>query len=503
MAAELIPGSTPQGILNLIQTNWLVRQIYDALRPFSYFRQDARSETLQPGTGQTATYSKLGVFNVDLAPLATALATPPLATFSSEQYTARPEHYANSFAFDGMTAYTQIGSSFQQGVSRLGEWAGRTQSRKARQAIFKYGAGTAYTRRAQVTTNTVLLLNTLAGFRHANTVSGLVPVSSTTPLDITIGGTANTVTGVTPINPIYPDGPGAVTLGTALAGNVAAQTQVLALNGPKIFRPNARTTSETIIATDNPTVQDLMSMRTRMFDLGIPKFALTNSYHLHADAAFMQLLSKDDQWKTSTQGMGPSDAFGVPGGTHLPLLGLTLFETNDAPAVGRGEEVAVGSLTGGPSGTTGVEPSGAAGAPGSSSSMRDLGLDLKNSSGIPIRRAVMTGANAFIDTSINIMDYWEKNGVRKIADVSSYVGQYQMSGSGMQFFAFEIEGWICIILPALDPRQLQTTITVARTFDYTLDTDLTAAAGGNNGTALNQNVPLKRAAVMEYSFVGA
>jgi hypothetical protein len=501
--AELIPGTTPQGLLNLIQTNWLVRVFYDALRPFSYFRLDARQEKLVPGTGQTATYSKLGNFNVDLAPLATALATPPVATFSSEQYTAKPEHFANSFVFDGMTAYVQsVGSTFMQGISRLAEWAGRTQSRKARQAIYKYGGGSAISRRQQVATNTVMLLNTLAGFRQANTVSGLVPVSSTTALDISIGGTANTVTGVAPINALYPDGPGAITLGTPLAGTVTAQTPVTALNGPKIFRPNARASSELIVATDNPTVQDLMSMRTRMFDLGIPKHP-DNTFHLHADAVFLQLLSKDDQWKTATQAMGPSDAFGVPGGTHLPLLGLTIFETNDSPAVGRGQEVAVGSLTGGPGGSTGVEPSGAVGSPGSSSSMQDLGLDVKNSTGIPIRRAVMTGANALIETYVDIMDYWAVNGIRKIADVSSYVSQYAMGGTGFTFFAFEVEGWIVIILPALDPRQLQTTITIARTFDYTLDTDLTATTGGNNGTALNQNVPLKRAAVMEYSFVGA
>lgn len=500
--AELIPGTTPAGVLALIQTNWLVRQFMDALRPHSYYRNDARRKRLEPHSGQTATYSKLGNFTVDLAPMPTALGVPDVATFSTEQYTSKPQHFSRSFALDGPTAYVEAGDLAEQGSQKLGEWAGRTQGRIARGALYSaYAGGIAITRRQQVATETILLLNTLSGFRFANSASGLVPVSSTTPLDITINGVANTVTGVTPINTLYPNGPGIITLGTALAGTVAAQSIVKALNGPFLMRAAARTSTETLTTADIPTVQDLLTMRARLSDNSVPVHD-DGTYHLHCDASFMLLISKDTQWTSATQGMGPSEAFGgTPGGQYLPLLRLTIFESPDSPALARGLEVAVGSTTGGPGGTTGVEPSGAAGAPVSSKSMQDVGIDTKNSSGVAIRRAIMTGKQLLIETYVDIMEYWGTAGVRKLADITDNVAQYQ-AGSQI-FIAGEVDGWVMSWLPATDVRQLVNTMNVQATFDYVPDTDLTSDSGGDNGTALNQRVPMKRAAVLEYSFAFA
>lgn len=498
--AELIPGTTPAGVLALIQNNWLVRQFMDSLRPHSYYRNDARRKRLEPHSGQTATYSKIGRFAVDLAPMPTALGVPQAATFSVEQYTSQPQHFSQSFVLDGPTAYVEAGDLAVQGSQNLGEWAGRTQGRIARGALFSaYAGGIAITRRQQVATDTVLLLNTLSGFRFANGAKGLVPVSSATPLDITINGVANTVTGVTPINDLYPNGPGKITLGTALVGTIAAQSIVKALNGPFIMRAAARTSTETLTAADIPTVQDLLTMRARLSDNSVPVHD-DGTYHLHCDASFMLLISKDAQWTSATQGMGPSEAFGgTPGGQYLPLLRLTIFETPDSPALARGLEVAVGSLTGGPGNTTGVEPSGAAGAPVNSRSMQDIGIDVKNSSGANLRRCIMTGKQLLIETYVDIMEYWASAGVRKIADVNDNVAQYQ-TGGGQIFIAGEVDGWVMSWLPALDVRQLVNTMNVQATFDYVPDTDLTSESGGDNGTALNLRVPMKRAAVLEYSF---
>lgn len=500
---ELIPAATPQSILALIQNNYLLKGFHDAMRPWSRYRRDAKRQRLEPHTGQTATHSRIGTFNADLAPLATALGDPPVATFNTEQFTAAPIPYGLSFVVDGPTAYVQGGDYVLQGCKGLAEWAGRTQSRLARGKLFAgYGGGTAITRRQQVAGNTVLLVNTLAGFRFRNGPTGMQAVSGSTPLDILIGATPNTITGVTPINNNYPDGPGALTLGTALGGTVTAQTVVTALNAPYAQRPNARTSTETIVVTDLPKVIDLMTMRSRLFDNAVNPHA-DGTFHLHCDASFMLCLVQDPQWATVTQGMGPSDAWGEPGGTRIPMLGLTIFEVPDSPGPARGEEVLVGSLTGGPSGTTGVEPSGAAGTPASSRSMRDVGLDTRNSAGLGIRRAIMTGGELLIETYVDIPLYWSAIGIRKIADVNPNVSQYQMSEGGMKFFAAETEGWLMVFLPALNPLQSFMKISVQATFDYTLATDLTSAAGGNNGPNDNQKVPLKRAIALEYSFAGA
>ncbi len=498
MALEQIPTSVPPGVFALIQKDYLQRKYYDALRPHSYYRNDANRKRLEPHTGQTATWSKLGFLPVDLLPLPTALANPPEATFSTEQFSAKPLPYGQSFRVDGPTLYAQGGDYVVQGTRGLAEWAGRTQCRIARGKLFSgYLGGTSIVRRAQVTGNTVLLLNSLSGFRFANGATGLVPVSATTPLAIQIGAAANTVTGTTPINENFPDGPGIVTLGTALGANVAAQTVVTAENRPFIVRAGDRTSTETITATDACTVQMLLIARERLSTSGIPPHE-DGTYHLHVDASFFVLISKDDQWKTATQGMGPSPAFGNVG-QYLPALNLTIFESNDSPRPSAGEEVQVGSLTGGPGGSTGVEPSGAAGTPGQSRSMRDIGADVKNSNGINIRRFLMTGREILIETYVDQTYYWGEGGIRTILQISPNVAEYQMA-SGSRFVAGEVDGWLMLFQPAMDPRALQTVMTVSSVFDYTLTTDLFGETGGNNGLTLGTRVPLKRAVVGEYGY---
>lgn len=437
---------------------------------------DAEQKTLPPHQGETMTYSRLGALDVDIRPLDTALADPPLGAFPTEQWTAHPLPYSRGFAIDGPTAYVQAGDYAEQGIKALGTWGGMTKGRIARSKIFNYAGGRAVVRTAATTGATALVVNSLCGFRHKPTQGGLVPVSASNALAILVGGAPNTVTGVTPADAAFPDGPGTLTLGTALAGNVAAQTPVESSVAPFLIRAGGKSSTEQLTAADLPKVLDLKRGVAWMVGRGIPKFD-DGTYHLHADETFSLGIVQDPLWQSQLNGAGLVSIFGMVG-LFVPALGITIFETNDSPALSRGVEVSVGA------------------SPGDSVSMKDLGLDVVNSTGVGVRRAVLVGKGALVETRINQTLYWSEFGIKKIADLSPNLGLFQMGGA--MFVSGELEGWVFTIQPALDIRNLKTIIGVSNVLDYTLPTDINNQTGGNKGPAAASARPIKRAVVFEW-----
>jgi hypothetical protein len=262
------------------------------------------------------------------------------------------------------------------------------------------------------------------------------------------------------------------------------QSIVRSGHAPAILRAGAKASTEALTTSDIPTVNDLLRMKQYLMGVGIPAHA-DGTYHLHVDETFHTQISRDAQWLSATQGTTPSKAFG-PEATYLPGLGLTVFISNDSPAVGRGEEVQVGGA--------GVD-GGTPGTPGQSRSMKDLGLDVVNSSGVGIRRAIMTGRNCLIETRISVLKRWEIMGVHRINRIHDNVGIYSVNGGG-KVVAAETEGWVISVMPPLDVNNLVAKMGAERVMDFTLTTDINAQTGGNTAAGLVR--PIKRAIVLEY-----
>jgi hypothetical protein len=492
----MIPAGIPASLANLIQTNSLARYVSESLRPWSRYRADAKPQKLPPGIGTTQTFQRLGLIDVDLKP-APPVGSPELASFEVENYTAAPKPYAKTIQVDGPTSYVQIGDQFAQKMSRLTEWAGRTSNRLARGRMMGYFGGQSIIRRAQSSGDSILLVNSLAGFRtkHINGVP--LPVSSTNGLPITIVAastiTTRKVTGVIPLDANFPDGPGELqldgTLGAAVAVNVAGAQSYVYVQGvdastprPYIVRPNSKASTEALATTDLPTLDTVIAMRQMLVDSGVPPHAETGTYHLHTDAFFLGALVKDTAWRTATQGMGPSAILG-PGTLFVPSLGITVIENTDAPAKGKGKELQVGAAGTATSGTGGT------GTPLASRSMQDCGLDVVNSAGVSIRRAVMTGDEVMIESYVLHADLIRAMNVPVIHQYGA-MSVYQLGG--MQFIAGEVDRWTFIIQPPLDPRALVANITAAIDLDYVLGTD------SLSGTDASDTRTLRRAVGMEW-----
>jgi hypothetical protein len=472
-----IPVGVPAGVRALIQQNTISREVLDGLRPYSMYRRDFRRELLPPHIGETLTKSRLGFFDVDLMP-AQPLGEIDYAEFTAEQFTAKPVPYARGFKIDGPTAYVQVGNWMEQQLQRLSEWGGRTSSRLARGRLYAYNGGKAIVRRAAASgVDTTLYVSSLMGFRSAPVAGTLQPVSATNPLGITIVAATTftaSVIGVTPDNANFPDGPGTLVLSAAVSAAVAGKSYVYATaTKPYSILAGGRASTEGLLATDVPLLSDILRMRSRLIDRGVPKHRSSNTYHLHVDPRFLENIALDPKWAQAFQGAGMSPIFGA-GAVFVPNLGITIFENNDSPGYGKGKEVHVGAL-----------------ASDVSVTMKDIGLDVVNSGGVYIRRAIMTGGDVGYETYIDENLYYEELGIKPVGQITSNLKTYRFN-SGAEMIAGEVDGWRLSIVPALDPRQLMCTVAISLVADWTLGTDSFNAAASSDLT------PLKRAVVMEY-----
>ncbi len=475
---SLLPSGIPTALANLIQTNMLSRNLKDGLRPNSMFRNDFRREVLPPHTGETMTLSRLGMFDVDLLP-AEPLGDISYASFNVEQWTARPIPYAKGFKIDGPTAYVQLGNYIEQNMKRISEWGGRTASRKARGRLAGYFGGHSMIRATATSgVSTTLTVNSLMGFRSVPDANGsLVAVSSSNPLAVTIVAattfTAN-VTGVTPADANFPDGPGTLTLSTAVSAAAAEGSYVYATNTrPYRVRAGERGSTDALQTTDAPTLANILRMRSRLMDTGIPHHQSSGTFHIHGDSTLLEQLGQDTAWRQAYQGAGVSPIFG-PGAYLVPGLGLTMFENNDSYASGKGKEVHVGAVSGDLNKT-----------------MKDVGLDTINKAGGYIRRAIMTGDDVGMEAYVDEMLYFEQFGIKPVGQVTSNLSVYQFEG-GAKMVSGEVDGWRLTVVPAMDPRALVLTVAISMTADWVLAPDYNNAAAETNLT------PFKRGIGLEY-----
>lgn len=470
-----IPSGVPDSIRNLIQKDYLSRDFRDGLRPVSMFRNDFRRELLPPHIGETMTHSRLGMFDVDLLP-AGPLGDIDYGTFDSEQFVAKPIPYAKGFKIDGPTAYTQAGDYLNQQIKRLAEWGGRTSSRKARGNLCAYFGGQSIVRRAAASgVDTTLYVSSLMGFRKAPVNGTLKDVSASNPLPITIVAAttfAASVIGVTPDNPAFPDGPGTLILAAAVGAAVAGKSYIVASTKPFSVIADTKVSTEGLLTTSLPKLSDVQRAISRLVDTGIPRHRESGTFHLHADATFSELVSQDTAWRQAFQGAGVSPIFGA-GAMFVPLLGLTLFENNDSPGYGKGKETHVGALS-----------------TDDSVTMTDVGLDVKNSGGVFIRHAILTGDDVAIETYIDENLYFKEMGIVPVGKVTENITVYQFQG-GAQMLQAEVMGWRMSVLPALDPRQLQCTVAISMVADWTNTTDYFTSTTANG-------IPLRRAVGIQY-----
>jgi len=488
--AAFVPSGLPQGVLNLVQQNKLAGRLLKTLIGKAAYRNDFTRVRLEPGQGSTLTTNRLGRAVPDLLP-ASSLGDVDVLSFGSEQFTAAPVSYGKKVLIDAPTSYIQLGNQAAQKIDGLATWGAMTLSRLARARAFKAaGYGFAMIRRAQTTGHSVLLVNSCGGFRYKWVNGQPIAVSASNTLQIEIvAATTFTalVTGVTPLDARYPDGPGELTLSTTLSANVAAGSYCYIKDAkPYIVRPNSRASSDALTTTDLPTMAEIRAMKAKFEDQGVPVHEDTGTYHMHVPASFFDKVGADTAYRQATQGMGVSPQLG-PGAYFSPNLGITFITNSDSPAKGKTDPDLIYSV-----GAASHSGSGGTGTAGSNECMVEVGLDVINYSGVRVERAIMTGGGMGDETYIDEMLYYEQMGIKPLGMVTQNVGAYQMSEGGMQFLSADIAGLRLTITPPLDPRALVCTVSLSATLDFTAHTDVDSLSDKSDLR------PYKRTIMLEY-----
>lgn len=310
----------PAAISAIIQNGILVRVFEEALKPNLVYRQMATLRPFESNVGETKIFTRTGLLTPKLTPL-TPGQDPTASTYSVEQYTMTLNQYGDAMDTNMLTSATALASKFLEDNQKLAFGAAQTLNQLARNEIYgAYKSGNTRAVGAQGTSSATMTVNDVTGFT-TQIVNGVqTAVSAGNPLVITIDGVANTVIG-------YDTGNKTLTLGTATTW--ADGAQVLAANAPKIFRPNARTTSQKLVAADTASLSVFMDAVAYLRTGNVP--TLGGYYPAFIDPTTERQLFADADFKQALQGRVDSPIW--QGLSIGRFAGIDWIRTTEAPTV--------------------------------------------------------------------------------------------------------------------------------------------------------------------------
>ncbi|MCW2900233.1 MAG: hypothetical protein JWO67_2498 [Streptosporangiaceae bacterium] len=279
----------PAALTAIMQNGMLDRVFQDALKPEFLYAALADQEPWQGGLGDTKIFTRKGL----LAPVTTPItgSDPSAATYSVEQWSVVMDQYANSVDTNLLQSSMTLASKFLADVAQLGVNAGQSINQVTRNKLFAaYSGGSTWCTTAG-SSDTSMIVQSVNGFQFVMVNGVLTPVSGANPLNVTVGGVANTVTGVNA-------GTSTLTLGTA---RVDVQGDaVIAANAPTVIRPTGINTAFNLGSTNVATLALFRAAVARLRSMNVPTFG--GYYTAHIDATTEQELFNDSDFKQALQG---------------------------------------------------------------------------------------------------------------------------------------------------------------------------------------------------------
>ncbi|MFI1580020.1 hypothetical protein [Embleya sp. NPDC020630] len=283
-----VRSTVPAAIRAMMQNGMLDRVFMEALRPEFIFPAIADAEPWQGGLGDTKTFTRKGL----LAPATSAItgSDPSAATYALEQWSVTMDQYGNSVDTNMLTSAMALASKYLADVQTLGVNAGQSINQICRNKLYAAYAGGRTWATAAATTDTSLVVESVAGFTHVMVNGVLTPVSASNPLTVSIEGVANTVTGVNV-------GTKTLTLGTTRVDVVG--DYVVAANAPTTVRPTGDTAYD--LGTSNvATFAMFRAAVTRLRKMNVP--TIGGYYVAHIDPDTEAQLFSDSDFKQALQG---------------------------------------------------------------------------------------------------------------------------------------------------------------------------------------------------------
>ncbi|WP_405925416.1 hypothetical protein [Streptomyces sp. NBC_00035] len=303
-----VRSQLPAAIRAIMQNGLLDGLFRESLMPQLLFAQIADVEPWQGAKGDRKIMTRNGLMTPD--PVPTTGSDAGTGTYSIEQWEVVMDQYGKSIDTDLLQSKMTQASKYLNDASRLAIQAGQTLNRLARNKLYKgYAGGRTYCRTAG-TTDTSITVASTDGFTHVLVDGVPTPVSASTPLNITIEGVANTVTGVNTTT-------GVLTLGTTRVDVLG--DMVLSSQAPYTVRAGtAKDSAFELAAGDLIKFSHFRAAVARMRRMSVPS-AEGSNYIAHIDSVTEGQLFEDSEFKALYQGRADSEtyrdlALGVFGG---------------------------------------------------------------------------------------------------------------------------------------------------------------------------------------------
>jgi len=362
-------------LANVIQDGTIERMVHDALVSETLFRADVEPEVWTPNQGETINMTRDGLLPVSITPL-TPGTDPTPQSFSRETWQATLNSYGSTVDHYLPDDYVANVPEFLRKMQKVGVNAGETLDRIIRARMFRaYLAGNTVTTALAAAGAATIHVASGNGFRQLNDANGLpVTVSTTNPLTITFGGTepANTVTAITPDDPLDTDctGPCTLTLGAVLTLGVAAREAVLAANRSRMVIAGGGNSVDALGAADTLSFADLVNAVTMLRTSPTVPGRDGGLYHCHMSPYAEGQLLRDSEVRGLVQApVIPSQYTQYEIGL---LAGARLFRNARCPDVNNvGTTVSTGA--------------------GSSLGAREIGGEVRNNAGLAIGYTIVTG----------------------------------------------------------------------------------------------------------------
>ncbi|MFB7671673.1 hypothetical protein ACFC26_09670 [Kitasatospora purpeofusca] len=288
LSRHAVRPQLPAAIQAIMQNGMLERTFREALIPSFLFPQIADIEPWQAGLGDTKTMTRNGLLSPSTTPITGSDTSP--ATYAVEQWSVTMDQYGLAVDTNMLYSAMTLASKFLNDVARLGINAGQSLNQIARNKLYgAYAGGRTWCTTAG-SSDTSLVVQSVAGFGSVMVNGVPTPVSASNPLNVTVGGVANTVTGVNA-------GTSTLTLGTARVD--VAGDAVIAANAPVTVRP-AGSTAYDLTGANTVTFAHFRSAVTRMRKMNVP--TMGGYYTAHIDPDTEGQLFGDSDFKQALQG---------------------------------------------------------------------------------------------------------------------------------------------------------------------------------------------------------
>ena len=328
----------PLALQPIIQQGFLEREFESALTSRLGYRAVADREAFAVGIGETLTKNRAGLKPSVTTPLAPSTNTNldnglTPTTWGVEQYTISINHYAATTDLNMVTSRVGISGQFLLNAYTNGEQAARSLDELARNALFApYFGGNTRIRTTLTSAGPVLAADDVRGFLTIFVNGVQTPVSGSASLTVTVGANAYTLVATAADTTNVSTAPGGVSGTLTFSGNVSvsdgtAGNAVQAANASVVVRPNARTNTAGLLATDTLSMSNLLDAVAKLRMNAVPE--IDGVYNCYLDPVSARQLFADPDFQRLFQGATSANQVFKQGMIN-DFLGLRFIPTTEA-----------------------------------------------------------------------------------------------------------------------------------------------------------------------------